>query len=391
MPRTGPDFVPAYCHHKATGQARVKIGGRDFYLGAYGSQESKERYDELIGSWLSHGRELPTNGDGISVNELILGYIRHAAERYGRSVNEAGCLKDALRVLKEQCGKEPAADLGPKRLKSIRQRMIEKGWCRSYVNHQIQRLRRAIKWGVGEELIPGEVLHRLAAVDGLRHGDPGTRESEPVKPVPEASLTGALLHVAPQVKTMATLQLRTAMRPGETVIMRTKDLDMTGRVWVYRPERHKTQHHGHTREIYLGPRAQEVLRPWLRLNLDEYLFQPAEAVAWQAAQRRRERKTPLWASHLEAKAKQKRGRQRVRFADHYSTNAYALAIRRGCLKAGVPVWGPNRLRHNAATNLQKEHGIELARILLGHVTGFTTEIYLERDRTQAMEVMGNIG
>ena len=39
---------PAYLLHKATGQARVRIDGKDCYLGVYGSPESRERYDELI-------------------------------------------------------------------------------------------------------------------------------------------------------------------------------------------------------------------------------------------------------------------------------------------------------------------------------------------------------
>ena len=39
---------PAYQLHKATGQAKVRIDGRDFYLGLYGSPESRERYDELV-------------------------------------------------------------------------------------------------------------------------------------------------------------------------------------------------------------------------------------------------------------------------------------------------------------------------------------------------------
>lgn len=55
------------------------------------------------------------------------------------------------------------------------------------------------------------------------------------------------------------------------------------------------------------------------------------------------------------------------------------------------VWHPHQLRHNAATNLRKEFGVEVARIILGHATAFTTEIYAEVDRQQAMDVIGKIG
>ena len=40
--------IPAYTHHKPTGQARVRINGKSFYLGKYGSPESHDRYDALI-------------------------------------------------------------------------------------------------------------------------------------------------------------------------------------------------------------------------------------------------------------------------------------------------------------------------------------------------------
>ncbi|MEZ5939772.1 MAG: hypothetical protein R3C18_00170 [Planctomycetaceae bacterium] len=36
--------VPKYALHKATGQARVRIDGKDIWLGKYGTPESMERY-----------------------------------------------------------------------------------------------------------------------------------------------------------------------------------------------------------------------------------------------------------------------------------------------------------------------------------------------------------
>ena len=66
--------------------------------------------------------------------------------------------------------------------------------------------------------------------------------------------------------------------------MRCADLDTSGKVWLHRPGshlraegQHKTAHHGHQRIIATGPQAQGVLRPWLRLNVQEYPFQPREA------------------------------------------------------------------------------------------------------------------
>jgi hypothetical protein len=48
--------TPSYCLHKASGQAVVRIAGKDCYLGEYGSPENRAEYDRLIGEWLSNGR-----------------------------------------------------------------------------------------------------------------------------------------------------------------------------------------------------------------------------------------------------------------------------------------------------------------------------------------------
>ena len=50
MPRK-PGKVPSYCRHKHSGQAVVRINGRDHYLGEYGSSDSHERYQRLIAEW----------------------------------------------------------------------------------------------------------------------------------------------------------------------------------------------------------------------------------------------------------------------------------------------------------------------------------------------------
>ena len=46
--RPAPPVVPAYRLHRATGQGRVTIRGRDYYLGRHGSPESLEKYRRLL-------------------------------------------------------------------------------------------------------------------------------------------------------------------------------------------------------------------------------------------------------------------------------------------------------------------------------------------------------
>ena len=57
----------------------------------------------------------------------------------------------------------------------------------------------------------------------------------------------------------------------------------------------------------------------------------------------------------------------------------------------MPGWAPNQLRHNAATRIRAAYGIEAARIILGHSSAVTSEIYAEIDREKAREIMSQLG
>ena len=58
MPRP-KSLKPAFCCHKSSGRAFVKLDGKRIYLGRHGSQESKDAYDRAIGEWISRGRLAP--------------------------------------------------------------------------------------------------------------------------------------------------------------------------------------------------------------------------------------------------------------------------------------------------------------------------------------------
>lgn len=58
--RRGRSAPPAYLLHKATGNARVRIRGKDYYLGPFGSEESRQRYARLIA-------ELAVDSTGVPV------------------------------------------------------------------------------------------------------------------------------------------------------------------------------------------------------------------------------------------------------------------------------------------------------------------------------------
>lgn len=75
---------PSYLLHKSTSQARVRIDGRDIYLGPYGSPESRERYDELMSEWIA--RNCNVSGYTLTVDDLALLFMSHA-ETYYRNPN----------------------------------------------------------------------------------------------------------------------------------------------------------------------------------------------------------------------------------------------------------------------------------------------------------------
>ena len=107
------------------------------------------------------------------------------------------------------------------------------------------------KWAAGEELIPEETYRAIALVAGLRQGRTDAHETDPVLPV-EGAVVEKTLQLFPIVADMVRLQRLTGMRPAEVCILRPIDLDRSGDVWLYRPQSHKTEHHGRERVIFLG-------------------------------------------------------------------------------------------------------------------------------------------
>jgi integrase len=388
--------MPKYRLHKPSGQAVATLGGRDYYLGRHGTEASRGEYDRLVAEWLANGRPFlrAASGGGpvdLTINELMLAYLDWADGYYvknGKPTSEPVNIRLALRALRKLYGHTMARDFGPLALKTVRQTIVDSGLCRREVNKRTRHITRAFRWAVENELVPPSVHHGLKAVSGLKKGRTDARESAPVKPVPDAFVDAIASFVAPQIWAMVQLQSLTGMRPGEVTIMRTCDLDTSGRVWIYTPESHKTEHHGKERRVYLGPNAQAILRPWLRADLTGYLFSPRDVLEDHLAERRKNRNTPMTPSQ--------RARQRVRKrqrppGEHYTSGSYLRVIKVACGKAGVPPWHPNQLRHNAATRIRREFGLDVARVVLGHSSPVVTEVYAELDGAKAAKAMERVG
>jgi integrase len=386
--------TPTYCRHQPTGQAYVRLGGRMLYLGPWDSPESKAKYDRLMAEWLAHGRRLPTSGGpaDLTVAEVIAAYLPHVESYYvkaGRPTSEQASIKSALKPVRQLYGHATTTNFGPTALRAVRQAMLDAGHVRTAINRNVNRVRGMFRWAVGQELVPANVLHGLQAVPGLKRGRCEALEGEPVRPVDDAYVDAIRPHVSRQVWSMIELQRLTGMRSGEVVIMRGCDLDLLGRVGAYRPPSHKTEHHGHERIVELGPRAQEIVRTFLKPNLQVFLFSPTDAEAERRARRTAERRTPLSCGNRIGSNRKRHPKRTPR--ERYDAGSYRRAIARGCKLANVPTWHPHQLRHSFATAIRKQYGLETARVMCGHRSMAITETYAELDRSKAAEVALKIG
>jgi integrase len=389
--------TPSFRHHKPTGQAVVTIDGRDIYLGRFDTPQSRAEYDRLIGEWLANGRTLPPERGGpadLTINELILAYWKHVQSYYvkhGRPTSEQDTVKQALRFLRPPSpyGDTPAKEFGPLALKAVRKAMIEHGWCRGYINKQVNRLRRMFSWAAENELLPLSVYQELANVAGLRRNRTAAREKGPVMPVSDGVVAQTLPRLSPTVAAMVQVQRLCGCRPQEIVLMRAVDIDMTDpQCWVYRPDRHKLEHHDRERIIYIGPRAQAILRPFLTLDVSGYLFSPKRAEEERRAALREARKTPFTPSQRARRPKPLPKRQP---GDQYNVGSYRKAIRAACVKLGIPIWFPNQLRHAAASEIRRRYGLDASQAVLGHSELDTTQIYATACLERARAVMFEVG
>jgi integrase len=427
--------VPSYSHHKPTNQAYVRlpdgVGGRHVvYLGTYDSPESRSAYARLVAKLDSapHLVRVPKT-DGLTVNEVLLAYFKHAEQHYrgpdGITTPEVRHLKTACRYVRELYGTVPATEFGPLALKTVRERFVSCGWSRKVVNGRVERVRRVFGWAVAEELVPPSVHQALLTVRGLDRGRTQARETEPVKPVDNATVDATLPFLNRQVRGLVEYQRLTGCRPTEACRVRRSDIDMSGPIWLYRPTLHKGTWRGKPRIVAIGPKAQTLLREFFTPNLDDYLFSPRRAVEELKADRAAKRKTPCYPSHMRHNANRRKANPKCTASERYTRLSYGTAINRACDKAFPPPqslakrtgeavakwwkrltaeersgvkawqkahrWAPNQLRHSYATKVRKEHGLEAAQVALGHSKANTTEIYAERNLALGAKVAADLG
>ncbi len=395
--------LPKYRHHKGSGQAFVQISGRRHYLGKYDTEESQERYRRVIAELVTtpcvvQTAASPSIGECVTVVELAAAFWQFAAGYYvkdGKPTDHLSSVRVALRLLRQLYGRVPADQFGPLSFRAVQQTLVDAGNTRSYINHICGVIRRVFKWAASQELVPVTVYQALATVPGLKKGRTPAREPAPVLPVHDDVVDATLPHLPAVLADMVRFQRLTGARPSEVCLLRPCDLDRSGDVWAYRPHSHKAEHHGRERVIFIGPKAQAILLPYLLRDAQTYCFSPVESEKARKAEMRACRKTKVQPSQRD----RQKARPKRKPRDRYTKDSYNRAIRRAVERANkdrvgedtIARWTPNQLRHKAGTEIRRQYGLEAAQVTLGHARADVTQVYAERDFELAKKVMKKIG
>lgn len=382
-----PHIPPYPKRPHASGQARVKVKGRQVYLGVWGSPQSRTAYARLVASLAAGNADVPPppKSAAVTVAEVVARFLRHAEADYDPAGRELENFRHSLRPLLDLHGTEPAHAFGPKKLKALQLHMARTlGWCRNTANRRVTRVKTAWKWAESEELVPPGSYAALRTVRGLKKSTPGVRSTPRRRGCTRQQLDAVTPFCPKPVAAMLELQFVAGLRSQEVRLMREDCIDRTGDVWIYTPPRDKNEWRDGAEEAprvaAFGPAAQQILAPWLRqAGPGAYLFRPTNRCR--------------------------------RCRDHYSSNTYAQAVRRACVRATAAPGGaepravrerhallkevrfvPYQGRHAMKRRVTKELGLDAARAALGqHSLGTTAGYDHHQDVQHAAEVARKLG
>jgi integrase len=417
MGRRYAGALPRPTVHKRSGSARLRIGGKEYWLGPAGTREADDLYRRHLTAWVASGctsADLPpevvptvqappassptptppaapadTEAAVMTVGGLTLRYV--AAVKGSKTPEQLrGCSKWwNARVVANALETRRAVPLdrfGPKMLKDVQAELATRPRnqkrdgepvprTRYMVNRTVKEIVAMFAWAVGEELVPPDRLVALRCVKSLRAGESPARESEPVAPVTDAEIEAILPHLPSVVADLVRFARLTAVRPSEACGLRLADVenadDLPAPRWTLK--RHKTAHKGKTREIAIGPRAWRIVERW---------------AAGKAAT------DPVFATGDLGRVRvsgtiKKRKRRTKRTA--FTADDIRKDIAAACRAAGVPAWTTYQLRHAGITEARRTCGLDGAQALAGHASAKMTEHYSRLTFADAARVALKIG
>jgi integrase len=345
--------------HKATGQYRAWLRGSYRYFGKEPA-EAIRRYGLAIA-------EAPS--DAPLVADVVEAIQEWADKRYppsGRWGGSAKVLKAALRfldttvVVRTRNGPPqevslpalPADQFTCLHLAAVRQQMMDDGLKRGYINAQIRRIQQGFKEMRPLGLVTAATVADLQSLSPLPRGHAGVKDNPPIGPASDADLEAVLPFMSPQMAAIARVLRITGMRVGECLAMRVSMLETSGEVWVYDlGMNHKGRNSGKPKRIYLGPKAQAALRPWL---------DAAKATMVTTA--------PLWPAMSIRNT-----------SDTVSVSSVRDALEAACEAAKVPQFTTHQIRHGTATAIAEREALKAVQAALGHQSQGSSRVYAELD------------
>lgn len=425
MPAAPGSKIPDLRHHRPTGQAVVRLvnprgGRRDYYLGKFGTDESRERYQQIVARWIAGGRELPSVRVPVAgeipttVQQLTERFLEWARTYYrrqdGTPTGEVSNLERACALLNERHGDLNPQEFTPNRLRAFRDGLVNRRFrqrtdaagqiiegsgkvlCRNYINNVTRRIRQMFKWAESRELVSATCYHRLTSVGSLKAGRSDARESMGLAPVTEEQVKATVPHLSRQVAALVWFCWFTGARMGEAVQLATRYVDMKKEVWLFQPPRHKNAHRGKDRVIPIGKDAQGAILPFLQVVPDRCWFRPCDVMSERNAARMPSLPTKSLNTRIAKNARRRKANPGRAPGEAYTTNAVQIAIRRACESEGISTWTPHMLRHAALSRIREERGLEAAAAIGGHWTLDVTQLYTRAAQQKlAIEVMRQMG
>lgn len=408
MAKRGFGKLPEVRLHKRSGNGRVFIHGKEYWVGPYGSPDAKKRYAELIAALVTSGGKsveaaapppaLPAaarSSRGLTVAELAnrwLDHIEATRPDYKNSSLYAGALA-ASRAIRP-FGTMGAADFGSRALLEVQRHLIEtpikkrkkvtkgrpkadatppKYRSRRYINDIIGRVRQMFHWGVLQELVPDDRVKALEIVPSIAKGQTAAKETKPRTAVRPSVVKATMKYLTPEVADLVWFMRLTGCRPSEAARMKLSRIrDRDKRVWRYVPRRHKTAHLGKQRHIPIGPEAQKIiLAHTAGRDPREYVFTPKRSLPPRKVANPKTTLPPTKVS--------------PRVGDRFKKDAIRVAVRRAVDKANkqaekdggtpIPYWHPYQLRYLRLREIRRKQGREAARAVGGHAVAIMTDHY----------------
>ena len=358
--------------------------------------------------------ERMTNPNGIlSVGELLDQHNAWAKKRkqpvrQGKRHPDLRFIDRAHRFL-EPYRQWPITGFGPDELEDVQEAMCrheysrgkkkekkkkkKKRYTRRGINDTVRWIHRIWDWGHGRHFVPHASVQGLKEVKPLKMGDERTFDLPKRPRVTEDEFEKVVAELGSVVGDMCRLIWHTAMRPYEVCDMRPFDiLTDDSDCWLYIPGRdrspvgdHKTTRYERVKVIPLTKKSQSILKPRIaNWKAKKFIFSPKEAMAEFLKVRASNRKTALSCGNRPGT--NRKVHPMVTPGEHYDTSVFEHALERACKRAEVEKIRPYDLRRTMATGTRSILGKEATKLLLGHTSTDTTDLYLLEEVQEVIKV-----